>query len=337
MAESRQRWAGGYILNGVFVIRRQIHGKRYIVSTRARSSRAAHKQLERFEADPANYQPEGASQPLPIYLDATLAEEFLKWSRDELKNSQKWVNEQRDHLAWWADQLVECDLRNLSLVDRILPAIEGVPSRPHRIAVLKRLYSYLRKIRHLLTYDEDPTFQTLSAPPSKPAQWKRTKVIPQEHVRLAMDHMTGPYRLGLAVLAGTGWNVTELVRFVRGGSIEPLPQGAEGAGVLVCPQTKAGAPLRVIISEAVLAAGQSLRARGKFSQERFEQAIKRACTAAKIPPFTPGRMRHSIATHAINSGADMAAVANFLNHKSPRTTARYYATHGTPRKVPTLL
>ncbi len=80
-----------------------------------------------------------------------------------------------------------------------------------------------------------------------------------------------------------------------------------------------------------------MQKRGMLNQRRFEKAVKGACLAAKIPPFTPGRLRHSIATHAINSGADMAAVASFLNHKSPRTTARFYATLATPAKVPTLL
>ena len=64
---------------------------------------------------------------------------------------------------------------------------------------------------------------------------------------------------------------------------------------------------------------------------------KAACRAAKIAIFTPGRLRHSIATHAINQGADMAAVASFLNHKSPRTTKRFYATLAGVAKVPTLL
>jgi len=335
-------WDGGLIRKDskgrdVYVIRRQIQNKRYSISTRAHSLKAAYEHLKRFEADPDNYRPEGVQRAASIYLDVDIAREFLEWSRDEQKNSQKWVNEQRDHLAWWADRLHGRDVRGLSLVDWILPALKGVPSRRHRIAVLKRFYSWLRKTKHLLTYDEDPTFQTLSAPPARPAQWRKTKAIPLEHIQLALEHITGPYGAGLAVLAGTGWHVTELIRFARGGSIEGLPRGAEGAGILVCPQTKSGAPLRVIVSTQVLKAAELLRARGTLNQRRFEQAIRNACGAAKIPEFTPGRLRHSIATHAINSGADMAAVASFLNHKSPRTTARYYATHATPAKVPTLL
>ncbi|WP_395831273.1 tyrosine-type recombinase/integrase [Archangium violaceum] len=73
-----------------------------------------------------------------------------------------------------------------------------------------------------------------------------------------------------------------------------------------------------------------------FSFEKYTLAIKGACTAAGIPPFTPGRFRHSVATWAIEKGAAPASVAAFLNHKSPATTRRFYATHAVPAKIPTL-
>jgi len=56
-----------------------------------------------------------------------------------------------------------------------------------------------------------------------------------------------------------------------------------------------------------------------------------------VEPFGPGVLRHSVATLAVNSGASPAAVAAFLNHRSPRTTLRFYATLATPVKVPALL
>ena len=51
------------------------------------------------------------------------------------------------------------------------------------------------------------------------------------------------------VQAGTGWHVTELVRFAEMGSVEPYRGGAEEvAGVLVCPRVKSGEPLRTSVS-----------------------------------------------------------------------------------------
>ncbi|QRK08633.1 tyrosine-type recombinase/integrase [Archangium violaceum] len=139
------------------------------------------------------------------------------------------------------------------------------------------------------------------------------------------------------VQAGTGWHVSELVRFARMGNVEPYRGVAQGiAGVLVCPQTKSGEPLRTAVSAEVLEAGKRLLERGSFSFEKYTLAIKGACTAAGIPPFTPGRFRHSVATWAIEKGADPASVAAFLNHKSPTTTRRFYATHAVPAKIPTL-
>lgn len=87
----------------------------------------------------------------------------------------------------------------------------GAGSSRRTIAVLKRLYSYLRKVRHVLELDEDPTFLCLAVPQSR----------------------------------RTGWHVTELVPFVRDGATEaPLQQGQVGttevAGVVVCPQAKGG-------------------------------------------------------------------------------------------------
>ena len=67
--------------------------------------------------------------------------------------------------------------------------------------------------------------------------------------------------------------------------------------------------------------------RGTFGREKFGMAVNAACKAAGISPFTPGRFRHSVATWAIEKGADPASVAAFLNHKSPNTTRRFYSTH----------
>jgi integrase len=64
--------------------------------------------------------------------------------------------------------------------------------------------------------------------------------------------------------------------------------------------------------------------------------VKRPDGKVGIPVFTPGRLRHSVATWAIEAGADPASLAAFLGHKSPRTTRRFYATHASPPKVPTL-
>lgn len=99
------------------------------------------------------------------------------------------------------------------------------------------------------------------------------------------------------VLAGTGWHVTEWVRFVRAGVIELLPEAMEGvAGVLICPRTKGGEQLRTPVSAVVMDAAERLRERGTFSAQTFAMAIKAACRAAGVGEFGPGQFRHSVAT-----------------------------------------
>src|SRR5216684_3817779 len=73
MPRSVRKWDGGYVRKDergreVYTIRRMINGKRYDVSTRAHTERAALEQLKRFEADPEGYDARGVLRPDPIYL-----------------------------------------------------------------------------------------------------------------------------------------------------------------------------------------------------------------------------------------------------------------------------
>lgn len=369
----------------VYVIRKQIAGRRYEVSTRRHTLAAALAEWERFEKDPEGYAAGGDAGHLPLFLDNDLAQRFLAWSAGERANSCGWVAKQRDFLADWMERLRGVNLRRLSLRDRVVPALDGATSRRHRLAVLKALYSWLRKHEHVLTSAEDPTID-MPLPQIEPAQWKRSKIIPRDHIDLVLEYLRaqeeerkakraereparrpraegkvlqlvpanepaneardGPWAEALTVQAGTGWHTTELVRFAATGSIEPLPKSVlqEGvAGVLVCPQHKSGEPMRTRVSPAVVEAAKRLLAHGAISREWYDRAIRDACASVKRPDgkvgiavFTPGRLRHSVATWAIEAGADPASVAAFLGHKSPRTTRRFYATHASPAKVPTL-
>jgi hypothetical protein len=133
-----ETWEGGFIRldakgRKVYVIRRMINGRNFKVSTRATTLRAAMEQLKRFEADPEHYSPAGSPHEAPIYLDAPLAAGFLACSRDVDKNSSTWVKKQQGYLAWWADQLKGRDLRKVTLLDDILPALEKTKARGRRI------------------------------------------------------------------------------------------------------------------------------------------------------------------------------------------------------------
>jgi integrase len=134
-------------------------------------------------------------------------------------------------------------------------------------------------------------------------------------------------------------HVAELQRFATSGAVEALPAGRRdhARSALVLASTKAGDPLRIPVSPKVAEAARRVLAAGSFDVQKLDKALRAACREAGIEPFGPGRLRHSVATLAINRGADPATVAAFLNHKSPRTTRRFYAQYATPAKIPTLL
>lgn len=341
---TKEVWRGGYVHRDskgrpTYVIRKRIGGTRFEVSTRCQTERAAFRELERFEADPRGYQAGGAPGPEPVFMTAELVGEFSTFS-EEKGNTAKWVTAQLAILGWWADELAGVDLRRAPL-EKIEEPLKGVGGRAKRIATIKAFYAWLVEGKRLLSPAEDPTFRKLKVPQSKPEQQRRVKAIPKGDYADARRRLKGVigdrWIDALDVLAGTGWHVTECQRFAAGGEILSYV-GKGAAGVLVCPMTKGGEPLRTAVSAPVLAAAKRLREAGGFSPEALRRAITRARKDDEtIPDLRPGSFRHSVATHAIDAGADAKAASDFLGHKSTRTTRKFYATHATPKKIPTLL
>jgi integrase len=327
-------------------IRKSIGGKRYELATGATNIASAIEQLHRFEADPEGYDPRGEAPREGLFLTEELVAEHLAYSQ-AVGNSVGWRRKQKAILAWWAERFEGIDLRKVSLHDHVLPPLKRATSRHHRIAILKGLYTWLRTEVHRVTTAEDPVFGQLKVPQARAAQLTKSKLVPRDHVLLVVEHLTAPWRDALLLQAGTGWHTTEIQRFAGEGSIEPLPKHAqqEGvAGVVVCPMRKSGEPQRTRVGPEALEAAKRLRAHGGFSREWYDRAVTAACATVKrpdgevgIPAFTPGRLRHSVASWAIDAGADPAQVAAFLGHRSPRTTRKFYATHSAPTKVPTLI
>jgi integrase len=356
-----------------YYIRKRIggkDGKRYEVRTPATVASVAFEHLKRFLADPEGYNPAGATPREGLYLDDDLVKEHLAYS-EAAGNSVGWRRKQKNILAWWGERLEGIDLRKVSLHDHVLPPLKRATTRHHRIAILKGLFTWLRTEVHRVTTAEDPVFGQLKVPQARAAQLTRSKLVPRDHVLLVIEQLRAeeeerraarearkvlplkkeprdaPWSAALTLQAGTGWHTTEVQRFAAEGSIEPLPKHAaqEGvAGVIVCPMRKSGEPQRTRVGPEVLEAAKRLRAHGGFSREWYDRAVVAACATVKrpdgeagIPAFTPGRLRHSVASWAIDAGADPAQVAAFLGHRSPRTTRKFYATHSAPTKVPTLV
>ncbi|HTP49412.1 MAG TPA: tyrosine-type recombinase/integrase [Anaeromyxobacteraceae bacterium] len=341
--QEERTWEGGFWrldTNGrrVYVIRRSVNGRRYVISTRARNEAAAVAQLRRFEADPEGFNPRGVVRADPIFLDDKLRLAFLEWSAKPKKeggrgNTRIWVHEQKLYLEWWQKRLEGVDLRRASFQDHIRPPLKDATAQRQRGAVLLALYRWLR-LECDLSLTEDPVHGRLVFGEPEPEQNRRSKVVPSDHIGLVIEHLTAPWRHVLAVQAGTAWHVTEVMRFAAGGTIEPLPKNVvqEGvAAVLVCPRHKSGDSIRSRVSADVVEAAKALREHGSFSRDWYFRAVKSACATVKrpdgevgIPVFTPGMIRASVATHAVNGGTDPSAVASYLGHRSKKTTERFY-------------
>ena len=336
MAANRSgTWAGGYWREDsrgrrTYYIRRAIDGVRYDVSTRCRTERAAHAELERFEKDPEAYRG-GGQLADRVVLDEDLARDFL---RDHADNSPEWLARQRATLAWWTAQLGDLDLRKVSLRGHLRPALDAAGGQASRIAVIKRLYSWLRE-RDLIETHEDPTLGKLKMPQARAAQVERSKVIAAEHYEAARSHLITTYRDILDLLAGTGWHLTEAHRFAAGGAVLPYVGSQAGVAAVLEVLHKNGSPHRTAVSEAVADAARRVRAAGSFSKSRFHRSVVSACRAAGVPPFRPGWFRHTVATIATEAGEENL-VPGFLGHRSATTTRRHYNVHATPPKVRTL-
>ena len=338
---TRERWPGGYVHKeadgrSLFIIEKMVRGQRFHLSTRAHSLRAAMAQLERFEADPNAYAPEGDQPEAPLVMTDELVQKFYRWQVGK-GTSHRHARETVHLLSMWLVDFKGKDLRRVTLRDDINPALdERKTRRQHRIISLKVFYSWLRRKEGLLVTAQDPTLD-LAVPQAVPEKHRRRKAVPWATVAACFAHLSPAYRDVLQVMAATGWHFSELERFARGGDsrLEVLPEGSttpKGQPLLAVAvvRHKTGGLARTPIVEAAhLEAARRIRERGELPR-KVNDALASACGAAKVEKFTIGMMRHSVATWAIEQGASPQTTAEYLNHADKRTTLRFYADHSVP-------
>lgn len=331
-------WPGGYVSldeggRPTFVIARMVGGERFHLSTRTHSLRAAMKHLERFEADARAYKAGGAAgiqAEEPLHLTTQLVLEYRDWMLERPRPaSRRHANEMAHRLADWAEDLSGVDLRKVTLLGHLKPALaRRGTSKQHRIIALKGFCGWLRKEKGLLRAAEDATLD-LAVPQASPEKHRRRKAVPVESVRAALAGLAPAHRDCLLLLAATGWHLSELERFAR----TEEARIATGVGqVLAVLQVrhKSGATTRTPVTRReVLDAARRVRERGTLPR-KLNGAIRAACVAADVQPFTCGVMRHSVATWAVESGQSPAQVAEYLGHADKKTTLRFYADAAVP-------
>jgi integrase len=332
-----------------YIIREKRSGRLYQRTTGCHTEHAAIQEYERFDKDPDNYKPRGGFPESPLTLDADLGRAYVAHcaapeAEGGKGNGKKWLLDKARCMDWWTSKLAGRDLRQLELRDlraRLEPNARRVPGYQHKVEVLKDFYGWLREKRDF-PHSKDPTIGLL-VPQARPgSRRKKRKAFTREQHEALVARVGEPYRWVLLVLAGTGWHVSEVGRFARAGSIESMPghvNDEHAIAVLVCPMHKSGEEHRTAVTAETLSGAEALLKHGGFSESRLYKAVRAACKAV-TPPIDPiidpGQYRHAVATWAIEAGADPAAVAAFLGHRSPATTKRFYALHAVPPRVPTL-
>lgn len=318
------RWEGGRIVQtkrgGIYMIRRRINGKLFELSTHSTSKKVALEHLRRFEKNPAAYTASGGAKDVAeggLVLGDALIKKHLDAAKDA-GVSPEWIRDKRIYLDEWAKRLTGRDLRTLSLLD-LQQALDGLKARTHRIATIKAFYSWLRE-SGLVTRREDPSLD-LKVPPAKPAQWTRgERSISREDFAETFDKLSPHYRDHLLVLGGTGMHVRELHRLAAGiGKVGP-------SSITIIH--KSGRQHTMAVDESVAdAAARLQKVRGPFSISKFMAAVRTAAKKAKVKPWSPGSLRHSVGTWLMTEGANAKDVADWLGHASEATLKRFYATY----------
>ncbi len=325
-------WPGGHIRRGkrgdVYVIERRIGGTHFHVSTRAHTLGAAMKHLERFEANPDAYAP--SEGRVGVAMTSGLVIEYRDWQIDVRECTSAWAHDCKRYLSDWIDDLAGRDLRKLDLQKHIKPALaKRKSSQPHRVIALKGFFKWLRKEKGLLKHHEDVTLD-LAIPKRRAQKLSKARNVTIERVRAIAAHLPEHVKDLVVLLMGTGWHLTEARRFVIGGELVEVAR--DGVLAVLITKHKGGrltrTPLRTVEH---FEAAKRMKARGRFlDRNTVGYHMERAAKKAGVDPFSLGSMRHSVGTWAIEGGARMKDVAEFLDHRSPNTTSDFYANAAVP-------
>jgi hypothetical protein len=301
--------------------------RRFHVSTRCHTIKAALAQLERFEADPAGYSPLGADvrDPLPLTLD--LVDGFYRYQLARV--SAKYARETNTWLLTWVRGLRGKDLRSLKARD-LIPTLDAATPGARRPlkAAIKTLFAWLRVERHELTAAEDCT-RDLHLEQSDPAKRTRPVAHPIENVRAVLKRLRGVYRDALIFQWATSCHVSELERFVRDDRsrlVKVRTTLADGTKALAVVELwhKTGDWHRIALTRAEhVKAAQRLKARGSLpTRSDLNATIYAVCDALKIPRMSYV-MRHTTLTRAASRGVALDRRMAHANHRNRETAERY--------------
>jgi hypothetical protein len=328
------------VRGGVFVIEKRIGGTKFHRSTHCTVLRAALKQLERFEADPANYMPQGvavADDALVLTLPAI--DEFHAWHLQKV--SKEWALDVRRLLIQWANHFKGKDMRKLSRVADIDTHLKGATQRHHRVAALKAFAKWARKTERLKRTED----VTLDLEVPKVGAADEAKDMEWSLVVETFQHLDAYMRDVVQVLAATGWHLSELRRFASDGVLRERNDNDEPEVVGVIGAVHKNSLLKrredkhftSLVHAEHLEAARRIRDRGHIIdrgalRKRMLRAAKAATLARReLDPKAPaaptvnlGAFRHSVTTWLSQQGLSDAQVAKYVGHSSEAMAKRHY-------------
>jgi integrase len=150
-----------------------------------------------------------------------------------------------------------------------------------------------------------------------------------EHVEAVVRLLPKSYRLPTLVLDASGCRVGELERLTWGDVDEPRRRWRVSAAV-----SKTGRARWVHVPDVLFEAVMALVARDDrvperpvfqgFGADRYRTALRRACTAAGVPNFSPHGLRHRRVSLLHAAGVSWARIGEAVGHDDLVTTARTY-------------
>ena len=237
----------------------------------------------------------------------------------------------RRYLQVWRDLFGQRDLRSIKSFE-VSNALDFMPSRTARLMTLRGLYTWLKDEKR---YEVENPCVDVKYERSRPAQLRKPKVIEEADFLKVVEHLTPRWLCRMMVLYRTGWHLSELLRFAEDGRIEPLPAGRKDGSthVLICPRHKMGGIHKTAANAETTYWAEQVQKFGAFDRGAMWKAIRSACVDAGMEePWNPSWVRHTLATRAVNAGASVESVADFLGHRDRATTMKFYTTHGVVQK-----
>lgn len=354
-------WLGGYVRHGkkgpAYVIERWIDGKRFHISTKCRTREAALEQLRIFESDPANYRPHRrkslhAPPKAGIFLNAETLDDYLDWMTERPKPATRGhMLQHRGRLKEWIKFYNGRDIREVELSE-VAAFLKGKANLYMRVQSLKSFCAWLRQEKFALKRSEDPTLD-LRTPAARATKQDRSVVITEREIAAVFPFLPAVTQDVLILRFGTGWHVEECRRFAKEGLIEkpegrfvllPGPHGTERVPLLATlrvwqakAETWTATP---ILYPEHLDAAERIKARGYVPHRvTLQRHMVDASTKAGLPrALWQWHIRHSVVSHAIESGVRDEDAGNFVDHMGGSgVTRRHYKQVAHPTKaVPVL-